>query len=227
MRNRKKPSTLSRFIKAIADMVEPEAEKKAAPRKPYNSFARQSGPNDSQGTGKKTCQYWNCDIDVHSNHFLCAEHYDDYREYIIDKCPGCGRFKDVGFDVCKDCYSAAQKRGADKKSDSTIRREYSKVWEKGDQGVEKFYAYILKDDKGTFYAGHTKDLRIRYGYHTDGKVKSTAGREQKLKYYETFSSRQSAASREVELKTLINTNEFKIRKMILDFEDEHKLITLD
>ncbi len=64
-------------------------------------------------------------------------------------------------------------------------------------------------------------------YHTDGKVKSTAGRNQKLKYYETFNSRQYATSREVQLKTLIKTNEFKIRKMILDFEDEHKLITLD
>ncbi|MFC1918582.1 GIY-YIG nuclease family protein [Chloroflexota bacterium] len=84
------------------------------------------------------------------------------------------------------------------------------------------YAYILKDDIGKFYAGHTRDLRIRYGYHTDGKVKSTAGRDQKLKYFETFNSRQSAASREMELKTLIQTNEFKVRKMILDFEDEHK-----
>jgi len=149
------------------------------------------------------------------------------QEYLIDKCPECGRFKDVGFGVCKDCYAALQKRSVDKKSYSPIRREYSKAWEKGDQGVEKFYAYILKDDKGKFYAGHTKDLRIRYGYHTDGMVKSTAGREQKLKYYETFNSRQDATSREVELKTLIKTNDFKIRKMILDFEDEHKLITLD
>jgi len=227
MRNRKKPSTLSRFIKAIADVVESEAEKKAAPKKPFNSFARQRGSNYKQGTSKKTCQYWNCNINVRSNHFLCAEHYEDYQEYVIDKCPECGRFKDVGFDICKDCYGASKKRSADKKLNSPIRREHSKAWEKGDQGVEKFYAYILKDDKGKFYAGHTKDLRIRYGYHTDGKVISTAGRDQKLKYYETFNSRQSATSREVELKTLINTNEFKIRKMILDFEDEHKLIKLD
>ena len=227
MKNRKKPNTLSRFIKALADVVEAGAEKQAAPKKTYISFPRQSGSNYNQGMSKKTCQYWNCNINIRSNHFLCAEHYEDYQEYVIDKCPECGRFKDVGFDVCKDCYGALKKRGADKKSSSPIRREHSKAWEKGDQGVEKFYAYILKDDKGKFYAGHTKDLRIRYGYHTDGKVKSTAGRDQKLKYYETFSSRQSATSREVELKTLINTNEFKIRKMILDFEDEHKLITLD
>jgi predicted GIY-YIG superfamily endonuclease len=227
MKNRKKPSTLSRFIKALSDVVGAETEKRAAPKKTYNYFPRRSGSNYNQGTSKKTCQYWNCSINVRSNHFLCAEHYEDYQEYMIDKCPECGRFKDVGFDVCKDCYGASKKRGADKKSNSPIRREHSKAWEKGDQGVEKFYAYILKDDKGKFYAGHTKDLRIRYGYHTDGKVKSTAGRDQKLKYYETFSSRQSATSREVELKTLINTNEFKIRKMILDFEDEHKLITLD
>ena len=227
MRNRKKPSTLSRFIKAIADVVESEAEKKAAPKKPYNSFARQSGANYNQGTSKKTCQYWNCNINVRSNHFLCAEHYEDYQEYVIDKCPECGRFKDVGFDVCKDCYGASQKRGADKKSNSPIKREHSKAWEKGDQGVENFFVYILKDEKGEFYPGQTRDLRIRYGYHTDGKVKSTAGRKQKLVYYETLSSRQLATSREVKLKTLIKTNPFKIRKMILDFADNHKLITLD
>ena len=68
-------------------------------------------------------------------------------------------------------------------------------------------------------------MRIRYGYHTHGKAKSTAGREQKLKYYETFSSRKSTELRGVELR-IINTNEFKIRKMILYFEGEHKLITL-
>ena len=227
MKNRKKPSTLSRFIKVIADVVETEGEKKTAPKKTYRSFARQSGSNNKPVTSKKTCQYWNCNIGVRFNHFLCSEHYEDYQEYVIDKCPECGRFKDVGFDVCKDCYGALNKRSVGKKSSSSIKIEHSKTWEKGDQGVEKFYAYILKDDKGNFYAGHTRDLRIRYGYHTDGKVKSTAGRDHKLKYFETFSSRQSATSREVELKTLINTNEFKIRKMILDFEDEHKLLTLD
>jgi predicted GIY-YIG superfamily endonuclease len=227
MRNRKKPSTLSRFIKAIGDMVETEAEKKAAPKKPYNSFARQSGLNSKPVTSKKTCQYWNCNTYVRSNHFLCTEHYEDYQEYVIDKCPECGRFKDVGFDVCKDCYSALKQRTVDKKSKSPIRREYSKTWEKGDQGVENFFVYILKDEQGEFYSGQTRDLRIRYGYHTDRKVKSTAGRKQKLVYYETLSSRQQATSREIELKTLIKTNEFTIRKMIQVFADNHKLITLD
>jgi len=227
MKNRKKPGILSRFIKAVVDVVEAEVGEKTAPKKTYRSFARQSGPINKPVTRKQTCQYWNCSIGVRSNHFLCSEHYEDYREYVIDKCPECGRFKDVGFDVCKDCYSALNKRSVGKKSSSSIKIEHSKTWGKGDQGVEKFYAYILKDDKGRFYAGHTRDLRIRYGYHTDGKVKSTAGRDQKLKYFETFSSRQSATSREVELKTLIKTNEFKVRKMILGFEDEHKLIKLD
>jgi len=227
MRNRNKPSTVSRFIKALSDVVEKIEGKQAPPKKTYHSFARQSGAKYNQGTSKKTCQYWNCNINVRSNHFLCAEHYEDYLEYVINKCPVCGRYKDAGFDVCKDCYSSSKKRGTDNISNSPIRREYSKAWEKGDQGVEKFYAYILKDDKGNFYAGHTRDLRIRYGYHTDGMVKSTAGREQKLKYYDTFNNRQDAISREMELKTLINTNKFKIRQIIQDFEDVHKLITLD
>ena len=62
---------------------------------------------------------------------------------MIEKCPECGRFKDVGFDICKDCYDVSKKRGTDKKSDSPIRREHSKAWEKGNQGVEKFYVYSL------------------------------------------------------------------------------------
>ena len=227
MRNRKKPSTLSRFIKAIADVVEPEAEKKVAAKKPYNSFARQSGSNYNQGTSKKTCQFWNCNINIRSNHFLCAEHYEDYLEYVIDKCPECGRYKDAGFDVCKDCYGALKKGSVDKISNSPIRIEHSKAWEKGDQGVEKFFVYIFKDEKGEFYSGHTRDLRIRYGYHTDGKVKSTSGRKQKLIYYETLSNRKSAELREVEIKKLINYNEYKIRKMIQDFQDEHQLIQPD
>ena len=227
MRNRNKPSTVSRFIKALSDAVEKIEEKQAPPKKTYHSFARQSGAKYNQGTSKKTCQFWNCNINIRSNHFLCAEHYEDYLEYLIDKCPKCGRYKDAGFDVCKDCYGTLKKRSVDKISNSSIRIEHSKAWERGDQGVEKFFVYILKDEKGEFYSGHTRDLRIRYGYHTDGKVKSTSGRKQKLVYYETLSSRQHATSREVELKKLINTNPFKIRKIIQDFADNHKLITLD
>ena len=227
MRNRKKPSTFSRFIKALSDAVETIEEKKAPPKKTYHSYARQSGSKYNQGTSKKTCQYWNCNINIRSNHFLCAEHYEDYLEYVIDKCPECGRYKDAGFDVCKDCYGALKKGSVDKKSDSPIRIEHSKAWEKGDQGVEKFFVYILKDEKGEFYSGHTRDLRIRYGYHTDGKVKSTSGRKQKLIYYETLSNRKSAELREVEIKKLINYNEYKIRKMIQDFQDAHQLIQPD
>ncbi len=227
MRNNKKPSTFSRFVKAIADVVEPKAEKKVAHKEPYKPFIKQSGSIYYQGTSKKTCQYWNCNIYVRSNHFLCAEHYEDYQEYLINECPACGRFKDVGFDVCKDCYGASKMRSADKKSNSPIRREHSKAWEKGDKGVDNFYVYILKDEKGEFYCGQTRDLRIRYGYHTDGKVKSTSGRKQKLVYYETLNNRKSAELKEVEIKKLINSNEYKIRKMIQDFKDAHQLIQLD
>ena len=115
MKNRKKTSTLGRFIKAIVDVVETEAGRKTTPKKTHPSFARQSWSNNKPVTSKKTCQYWNCNVGVRSNHFLCSEHYEDYQEYVIDKCPECGRFKDVGFDVCKDCYGAINKRTVDKK----------------------------------------------------------------------------------------------------------------
>lgn len=226
MRKRSKPSTVGRFIKALSDAIEKIEDKQTPPKKTYHSFARQIGAKYNQGTSKKTCQFWDCNINIRSNHFLCAEHYEDYLEYLIDKCPECGRYKDVGFDVCKDCYDTLRRKNVEKKTNS-IRIEHSKAWEKGDQGVEKFFVYILKDEKGEFYSGHTRDLRIRYGYHTDGKVKSTSGRKQKLIYYETLSNRKYAELREVEIKKLIKYNEYKIRKMIQDFQDAHQLIQTD
>jgi len=214
MRNRKKPSTLSRFIKALADVVETEAKKPANPKKTYPSFARQSGSTIKQGTSKKTCQYWNCAKTIRANHFLCAEHYEDWEDHVIDKCPECGHYKDVEYAVCKDCYGTLKK-----KPDSPVRMEHSKAWEKGDQGVEKFFVYILKTEKGEFYVGQTRDLRLRLGEHRDGKTKSISGRDLKLQYYEEVSNRESAELREVELKKLLRSNERLIRKMIQDFQD--------
>jgi len=222
MRNRKKPSVLHQLIKSLAQLSEQEKKKKFAEKKPYATFPRNNWSNNQSGTSKKTCQHWNCNKNIRYNHFLCAEHYEDWEEYLIDKCPECGRYKDLEFDVCKDCYANLRNKNIERKSGSQIRIEHSKAWEKGDQGVEKFFVYILKDDKGAFYPGHTRDLRIRLGQHRDGKTKSTAGRNQKFVYYEVVSSRKSAELREVELKKLVYSNENKIRKMIQDFQDIHR-----
>ena len=227
MRNRKKPGTLGRVFKALAEAVEKEARKQSPPNR-ARTFSRPSsvrnkqGASSNQGVNKKICQYWNCNVAIRNNYFLCADHYNDLEDYVIDKCPECGRFKDVEYDVCKDCYGTLTKKGVVKKPASPIRKEHSKTWEKGDQGVEKFFVYILKDAAGKFYIGHTRDLRLRLGEHRDGKTKSTAGRNLKLQYYEETSNRNSSELKEVELKKLLDSNERKIRKMIQDFQDLHR-----
>ncbi len=188
---------------------------------------KQATNTNKQGTGIKICRYWNCNKTIRANHFLCSEHYEDWEDYLIDKCPECGRYKDVEYDICRDCFSTLKRKIVEKKPSSPVRIEHSKAWEKGDKGVEKFFVYILKDDKGGFYIGQTRDLRIRLGEHRDGKTKSTSGRNLKLQYFEEVSSRKSAELKEAELKNLVNSNERKIRKMIQDFQDRVREVQIN
>lgn len=227
MRNRKKPSISDRILKSLADLSEKEKKKPGTLSNAIKSLAELSGFNNRQGTGIKKCQYWNCNRNIRANHFLCSEHYEDWEDYVIDKCPECGRYKDVEYDVCKDCYSSLERGNVKKKSSSQTRIEHSKAWEKGDKGVEKFFVYILKDDKGSFYVGQTRDLRIRLGEHRDGKTKTTSGRNLKLQYFEEVSSRKSAELKEAELKQLLSSNERIIRKMIQDFQDRVREVQIN
>ncbi len=227
MRNRKKPSMFNRILRSLADLSEKEKKKPGALSNTIKSLAELSGSNNKQKTGMKKCQYWNCNRNIRANHFLCSEHYENWEDYVVDKCPECGRYKDVEYDICKDCYDTLKKKNVEKKSNSQIRIEHSKAWEKGDKGVEKFFVYILKDDKGRFYVGQTRDLRIRLGEHRDGKTTSTSGRNLKLQYFEEVSSRKSAELKEVELKKLLNSNERKIRKMIQDFQDRVREVQIN
>ena len=53
----------------------------------------------------KICYYWNCNIRIPNNHFLCPEHYEEWQDNLIDKCPGCGRYKDEEYELCLECYN--------------------------------------------------------------------------------------------------------------------------
>lgn len=220
MRNRKKPGILDSLFKGLAELTDSN-------NRQGKVINKQATSTNKQGTGIKKCRYWNCNKTIRANHFLCSEHYEDWENYLIDKCPECGRYKDVEYDICKDCFSTLKRKSVEKKPSSPVRIEHSKAWEKGDKGVEKFFVYILKDDKGGFYIGQTRDLRIRLGEHRDGKTKSTSGRNLKLQYFEEVSSRKSAELKEVELKNLVNSNERKIRKMIQDFQDRVREVQIN
>lgn len=170
------------------------------------------------------CRYWNCNTRIRYGHFLCYEHHADWEEYLINKCPGCGRYKDVEYDLCLDCYNKRKivdrnRFGRSEPINKSYRLEHSKAWEKKDKEAERFFVYILKDEKGKFYVGQTRDLRARMSEHRDGKTRSIAGRGMKLQYFEECKNRPEVELREVELKKLIDHDERQVRKMIIEFQD--------
>ena len=66
-----------------------------------------------------------------------------------------------------------------------------------------YYTYVLqskKDDK--FYVGFTKDLKLRFDRHSEGKVESTRDRRPlHLIYYEACINQEDATNREKYLKS--------------------------
>jgi putative endonuclease len=66
-----------------------------------------------------------------------------------------------------------------------------------------YYVYILRSEKDTKnYIGYTKNLKLRFELHQEGKVKSTKHRRPlKLIYYEACLNQQDATHREKYLKT--------------------------
>ena len=68
-----------------------------------------------------------------------------------------------------------------------------------------YYTYILKSEiDNKFYTGYTKNLKLRFKLHTEGKVDSTKERRPlKLIYYEACLNQQDATHREKYLKTYL------------------------
>lgn len=66
-----------------------------------------------------------------------------------------------------------------------------------------YYTYILQSKKdGNFYTGFTKDLKLRFEKHQEGRVASTKDRRPlELIYYEACVDRDDATNREKYLKT--------------------------
>lgn len=66
-----------------------------------------------------------------------------------------------------------------------------------------FYTYVLLSKKdGKHYTGYTKDLKLRFEQHQNGKVESTKNRRPFiLIYYEACLNQQDALKREKYLKT--------------------------
>ena len=66
-----------------------------------------------------------------------------------------------------------------------------------------YYTYILQSKiDGQFYAGYTKNLKLRFDQHSKGQVESTKARlPLKLIYYEASLNKHDAIKREKYFKT--------------------------
>ena len=163
-------------------------------------------------TTARTCKVWNCPTAIRGFYIYCKEHNEAQKRGEIDDCPGCGRGKEAKYDTCSECRSSGQANGKEagtKGKGKTYRREYSPAWDAADAEASEFYIYILKLDDGSFYAGQTREIRERLMEHRDGTTKSTAGKNPKLAWFSTVTSREEATGLEVKLKRLCDKNPVK------------------
>ena len=150
---------------------------------------------------------------------MCYDHWMDFQDGLVDECPGCGRAKDAQYGQCLDCYRSPPRQQARAAKTRWYKPEYSPAWDAGDAVATQFFVYVLKLDGGDFYAGQTRELRERLLEHSDGRVKSTEGRNPKLVWFGILPTREAATSVEVELKRLVDANPREIRRMVIGFRD--------
>ena len=209
----------------MATIIEGLAQETSSRRGTGN---RRSALAQKRTGNRKQCLFWDCNTPIPSNYFLCRDHFKGYQENAVDECPGCNRAKDSQYDMCLDCYNSRPKQqyrngNARGKTNAAsykwYKKEHSPAWDKGDAAANEFFVYILKLDGGRFYAGQTRELRERLSEHRDGNTKSTAGKNPKLIWFATLSTRDAATSAEVELKKLIDSNPREIRRMVVSFQD--------
>jgi len=84
-------------------------------------------------------------------------------------------------------------------------------------GAGKQYVYIVRCSDGTLYTGWTNDLKKRLRAHNCGKgAKYTKGRSPvSLAYYEEFTDREEALSREAAIKKLTREQKIELIKRVL------------
>ncbi len=118
---------------------------------------------------KKMCEYVGCTKGIANFKHLCLEHYKEEQKGLIDKCPGCGKYKDKGFDLCVAC-----------------NKGNPAVNVKGPES--KYYVYVLHLKDGEYYVGSTGVLKVRMVQHRDGREYKEM--EPKLQYFEIFNSEE-------------------------------------
>jgi predicted GIY-YIG superfamily endonuclease len=90
---------------------------------------------------------------------------------------------------------------------------------KGYEQEEIFYVYILNFDNGSYYIGHSRELKGRlFEIRNDDNI-SDFGKEPKLQYFEIHPNRQAAMIREAEIKEIYKNDNREISRMINRFGD--------
>ncbi len=184
--------------------------------------ARRTRPIVVQHYEPNVCLFWDCKRTIRPEHVFCDEHYQEFQDGLIDECPRCGLAKGAQYDVCLDCYRSRRDRAVPAQTtqrNNWYKPEYSPAWGERDATADRFFVYILKLDGGQLYAGQTRELRERLSEHKDGGVQSTKGRNPKLVWLVIVSTRETAATVEVDIKKLIDSNPREIRRMVVGFRD--------
>ena len=177
-----------------------------------------------RGKSGNKCGYWDCQSRIPDDEFLCAKHHKEWVDGLIDRCPKCGRFKDIMYYLCFDCYLGRsvtpwKTPAVVPTPNKHYKVEYSDAWTDGYMRPDRVFVYILKLADGGFYVGHTTDIRKRFSEHRNAKIPSTAGHNPQLRYLEIMANQRSAELRETELKRLIESNPRQIHLMIRKFQD--------
>lgn len=174
---------------------------------------------------KNICGHWDCNKEIPDGDFLCAKHYEKWIDGFIDRCPKCGRFKDIKYYLCLDCYFGRPVKprkapAAIPNSKKYPRIDYSEAWTDGYLSREKRFIYVFELDDGVFYVGHTGDPQNLVSRLRESKESPIAGYNPRLQYLEIAVNEEAAELRELELKKLIESNPDQMRMMAQDFRDQ-------
>lgn len=170
------------------------------------------------------CGYWDCHQHTQQSDFLCAEHHQKWDAGLLDRCPKCGRFKDIMYYLCLDCYGGRPVTPWEPSVEvpsptQHYRVEYSDAWTDGYMEPDRHLVYIIRFDDGTVYVGHTRDLGKRLSEHKDKNMSLTAGGNPRLDYVESAATQKAAELREGELKKLLDSNPEQVRLMVKSFHE--------
>ena len=160
-----------------------------------NNHSKVPAPQWKEGNFRSTmtCNFSRCvDSISHSGNNLCYKHNNQYLRGYIDYCPLCGTLKAARYSSCYDCRDLVE--------------ESDPNWEKGDRNTTEYYVYVLLLSNHDLYVGQTRNLNNRLEQHQRGGTSSTEGKDPRLVWYNTVSTRQQAVALELQLKNMKRNN---------------------